>query len=246
MNGEDKVRFTIDIYGNSYKMVGTYSPKYVKQLSAYVNEHMNAVAKGNPRLDTQKVAILALVRMADEFFQLHQHLEKVENERTQSQQHMEQLRKAFELSEEKEQTKSGECRRLEEKLLALEAERERLVMEMEMASAAWAERVAEWERKYDELFQEHGQLAKEVQTVREEAAAAIAAAESQAAAAAAAASVEAKQAVQPAAGADSLNKAPESLEEETLESKYKRLQEEYVKLQNEFNEWIELTMSETQ
>ncbi|WP_274363428.1 cell division protein ZapA [Paenibacillus thermotolerans] len=245
MNGEDKVRLTIDIFGNSYKMVGTYSPKYVKQLSAYVNEHMNAVSKGNPRLDTQKVAILALVRMADEFFQLHQHLEKVENERAQSQQHMEQLRKAFELSEEKEQTKSGECRRLEEQLQALEAERERLAMEMEMASAAWAERVAEWERKYEELFREHGELAKAVETARQEAAAAIAAAESQAAAAAAA-EAEAKQAVQQTAGSDLLDAAPDSLEEETLEAKYKRLQEEYVKLQNEFNEWIELTMSEPQ
>lgn len=239
MNGEDKVRLTVDIFGNTYKMVGSFSQKYVKQLSAYVNEHMAAIAKSNPRLDTQKVAILALVQMADEYFRLQQQLDNVENERAQSKQHMEQLRKAFELSEEKEQTKSGECRRLEQQVKALEEDRGRLALEMEMAGAAWAERVAEWEMKYERLSKERNQLVRELQDAREEAAASIAAA----------AQRNVEQEVKEAAPSRSVAEIPAaelSPEEESLAEKYKRLQDEYVKLQNEFNEWIQLTMSETQ
>jgi hypothetical protein len=35
-------------------------------------------------------------------------------------------------------------------------------------------------------------------------------------------------------------------EDATLAEKYRKLQEEYAKLQTEFNEWIQLTQSETQ
>jgi cell division protein ZapA (FtsZ GTPase activity inhibitor) len=239
MNGEDKVRLTVDIFGSTYKMVGTFSEKYMKQLSAFVNEHMNAIAKSNPRLDTQKVAILALVHMADDYFQLRQQLEQAEKERAQTKQHIEELRKAFELSEEKERTKSSECRRLEEKVAALEEERNRLAQETEMASAAWAERVMEWEIKYEELSKERDRLVQEVEVAREVAAASLAAAANAEVIAEEAAQAHSKR-------ADESATAVIREEDMTLLEKYNKLQEEYLKLQNEFNEWIQLTQSGTQ
>ncbi|WP_199615595.1 cell division protein ZapA [Paenibacillus alkalitolerans] len=238
MNGEDKVRLTVDIFGNSYKMVGSFSEKYMKQISTYVNEHMNAIAKSNPRLDTQKVAILALVHMADDYYQLRQQLDQVEAERAQTKQHIEELRKAFELSEEKERTKSAECLRLEERAAKLEEELARLARENELASAAWAERVMEWEIKYEELAKDRERLVLEAAAAREEAAASLGAANR------GPADTKEPAEEQPQV----VVTAPSELspDDATLLEKYNKLQEEYLKLQNEFNEWIQLTQSETQ
>ncbi|HZG76414.1 MAG TPA: cell division protein ZapA, partial [Paenibacillus sp.] len=118
---EDKIRTTIDIFGTTYKMVGTFSQSYMKRISAYVNENMESIAKGNPRLDSQKVAVLALIQMADEYFRLQAKWDAFEGEFSQSKQRIEELRKAFELTEEKERGQSALAAQLQARIGELEA-----------------------------------------------------------------------------------------------------------------------------
>jgi len=247
MMPEDKIRTTVDIFGTTYKMVGTFSQTYMKRISAYVNENMESIAKANPRLDSQKVAVLALISMADEFFRLQAKWDAYESEHSQSKQRIEELRKAFELTEEKERGMSGQVAKLQQRIDALSAENERLVEEAELASMSWAERVAEWEAKYNAAASAsastiaalESRIAElEAERVRRE----------EALAASEAASAEERKAEGPAAPAPAAPSAAAGDEpaDPSLLEKYHKLQEEYAKLQTEFNEWIQLTQSETQ
>jgi cell division protein ZapA (FtsZ GTPase activity inhibitor) len=237
---DDKVRTTVDIFGTTYKMVGTFSQAYMKRIAAYVNDNMETIAKSNPRLDTQKVAVLALFSMADEYFQLRGQWDAMENERTHSKQHIEELRKAFELTEEKERGKSNEVRLLMERIERLEEENVRIGEEADMASMSWAERVEELETKYAQaaeaakateamLHARVNELASELEATRQ----------------------HKEDAVEPTPKAPQIADEPAAPIEQvtadpTLAEKYRKLQEEYNKLQIEFNEWIQLTQSETQ
>ncbi|OAB46048.1 cell division protein ZapA [Paenibacillus glacialis] len=68
MNIPDRNRVTVEIYGTSYKLVGS-SSDYMKKIAQYVDERMNAVSKNHTRLDTPKIAVLAAVHMAEEAIQ---------------------------------------------------------------------------------------------------------------------------------------------------------------------------------
>jgi len=158
MHPEEKIRTTIDIFGTTYKMVGTYSQSYMKRISAYVNENMESIAKSNPRLDFQKVAVLALIQMADEHFRLQAQWNAFESEHSQSKQRIEELRKAFELTEEKERGQSALVAQLQERIDALEAENARLADEKERGASALA---AQLQERIDALEAENLRLAEE-------------------------------------------------------------------------------------
>lgn len=241
---DDKVRTTVEIFGTTYKMVGTFSQAYMKRIAAYVNDNMETIAKSNPRLDTQKVAVLALFNMADEYFQLRGQWDAMEHERTHSKQHIEELRKAFELTEEKERGKSNEVRLLMERIERLEQENVRIGEEADMASISWAERVEEWETKYREAAESakanEAMLQARVNELTLQLEAAAQHHEAAASAETAAPASQAQATQEPTAPQE------QGAIDLTLAEKYEKLQEEYNKLQIEFNEWIQLTQSETQ
>lgn len=66
----EKTTVTVDIYGNQFKLTGHSNPDYIKRVAAFVNETMNKLAKGYPRLDLSKIAVLAAVHLAEEVFRL--------------------------------------------------------------------------------------------------------------------------------------------------------------------------------
>ncbi|MED4609934.1 cell division protein ZapA, partial [Paenibacillus validus] len=80
MNGEDKVRMTVDIYGSQYKLVSKSSPSYIKRVVAVVNDQMHRIAAGSPRLDLPKIAVLAAVNMADEWTRMQQEVEAAQEQ----------------------------------------------------------------------------------------------------------------------------------------------------------------------
>ncbi|GAC1627534.1 MAG: cell division protein ZapA [Candidatus Acidiferrum sp.] len=56
----------VQIFGQSYP-IGTELPQeYVQKLAAYVDEKMHAIAEATGTVDTQKVAVLAALAIADE------------------------------------------------------------------------------------------------------------------------------------------------------------------------------------
>jgi cell division protein ZapA (FtsZ GTPase activity inhibitor) len=75
---EEKTRITVDIYGNSYKLMASQtSTAYMKSVADLVNDQMFRIAKTFPRLDSQRIAVLASVNMADENLRLKERIEEL-------------------------------------------------------------------------------------------------------------------------------------------------------------------------
>ena len=62
MSGPVKVQ----IFGQAYSIAGDLDPAYVQKLAALVDEKMHAIADATGTVDTQKVAVLAALSIADE------------------------------------------------------------------------------------------------------------------------------------------------------------------------------------
>ena len=58
----------VEIHGHRYPIRSGLAPDYVGQLAAYVDEKMRLAARESPAGDTLKVAVLAALNIADEFF----------------------------------------------------------------------------------------------------------------------------------------------------------------------------------
>lgn len=68
----------IEIYDQSYNLSADQDETYVKELAAFVDSKMRAVADATHTVDSVKVAVLAAVNIADELFTLRQRQEKLE------------------------------------------------------------------------------------------------------------------------------------------------------------------------
>ena len=62
--------FKVQIFGQVYPIQGDLDEGYVQKLAAYVDEKMRAIVEMTPTVDTQKVAILAALAIADELHSL--------------------------------------------------------------------------------------------------------------------------------------------------------------------------------
>jgi cell division protein ZapA len=56
----------VQIFGQSYTIVGDLEEAYVLQLAAYVDAKMQAITGMTSTVDTQKAAVLAALAIADE------------------------------------------------------------------------------------------------------------------------------------------------------------------------------------
>jgi cell division protein ZapA len=56
----------VEIFGQTYSIQGDLDQAYVQKLAKYVDEKMNAIADVTRTVDTQKVAVLAALAIADE------------------------------------------------------------------------------------------------------------------------------------------------------------------------------------
>lgn len=56
----------VQILGQTYSIHGELEPAYVQTLAAYVDEKMHAISNATATVDTQKVAVLAALAIADE------------------------------------------------------------------------------------------------------------------------------------------------------------------------------------
>jgi cell division protein ZapA len=69
-------RIEIEIFGNTYKILGDEEPEYMKKISEYVDKKMKAITKKSDTVSTSKIAILAALHIADELFKLKELGEK--------------------------------------------------------------------------------------------------------------------------------------------------------------------------
>jgi cell division protein ZapA len=56
----------VQIFGQTYAIRGELDEEYVQKLAAYVDEKMRAIADATATVDTQKLAVLAALAIADE------------------------------------------------------------------------------------------------------------------------------------------------------------------------------------
>lgn len=77
MNEDHKNRISVTIYGRQYKIVGNASSNYIRMVADYIDEKMMSISDGNPRLDSSKIAVLAAVNIADEYFKLKQEYDEL-------------------------------------------------------------------------------------------------------------------------------------------------------------------------
>ena len=59
---------TVEIHGQRYPIKSTLDAAYVAELAGYVDEKMRLALKECPSGDTLKVAVLAALNIADEYF----------------------------------------------------------------------------------------------------------------------------------------------------------------------------------
>ena len=59
---------TVEIHGQRYPIKSSLDATYVAELAAYVDEKMHMALKETPAGDTLKVAVLAALNIADEYF----------------------------------------------------------------------------------------------------------------------------------------------------------------------------------
>ena len=56
----------VQIFGQTYSIQGDLDARYVQRLAKYVDEKMQAIADATGAVDTQKIAVLAALAVADE------------------------------------------------------------------------------------------------------------------------------------------------------------------------------------
>jgi cell division protein ZapA len=68
----------IEIYDQSYNVSAEQNEEYLKELAAYVDGKMRAVAEATRTVDSLKVAVLAALNIADEMFTLRGRQQEIE------------------------------------------------------------------------------------------------------------------------------------------------------------------------
>lgn len=61
---------TVEIHGQQYPIRSGLDPAYVAELAKYVDEKMQLALRESPAGDTLKLAILAALNIADEYFRV--------------------------------------------------------------------------------------------------------------------------------------------------------------------------------
>lgn len=80
MADEQKTRIAVEIYGQTYNMVGTETSSYMRQVESMVDDKMREISERNPSLDTAKIAVLAAVNSVHDYLKLKEQVEQMEEE----------------------------------------------------------------------------------------------------------------------------------------------------------------------
>jgi len=76
---EENNSIRVEIYDESYHLRGT-DPVYIQRLADVVDAKMRAVAQHTSTVDSLRVAVLAALNIADEYYQLKRKYEGIESQ----------------------------------------------------------------------------------------------------------------------------------------------------------------------
>jgi cell division protein ZapA len=80
LTDEQKTRIAVDIYGQTYKMVGTETSSHMRLVASMVDDKMREISKHNPALDSAKIAVLTAVNTIHDYLKLKERVEQMEEE----------------------------------------------------------------------------------------------------------------------------------------------------------------------
>lgn len=77
---QHKNRISVDIYGQSYKMIGSETSGHMRLVASMVDDKMREINSHNPSLDSAKLAVLTAVNSVHEYVKLKEQVELLEVE----------------------------------------------------------------------------------------------------------------------------------------------------------------------
>ena len=80
MSEQHKIRVSVDIYGQTYKMVGSETSGHMRLVASMVDDKMREIYSHNPSLDSAKLAVLTAVNTVHENIKLKEQVEQMEEE----------------------------------------------------------------------------------------------------------------------------------------------------------------------
>ena len=80
MSEQHKIRVSVDIYGQTYKMVGSETSGHMRLVASMVDDKMREINSHNPSLDSAKLAVLTAINTVHEYVKLKEQVEQLEEE----------------------------------------------------------------------------------------------------------------------------------------------------------------------
>ena len=67
MSEQHKIRVSVDIYGQTYKMVGSETSGHMRLVASMVDDKMREINSHSPSLDSAKLAVLTAINTVHEY-----------------------------------------------------------------------------------------------------------------------------------------------------------------------------------
>lgn len=80
MADKKKARVTVEIYGQTYTVVGTEPSSHVRYVASLVDEKMREISKHNRHLDSKKIAVLTAVNSVNEYLKMRDRVKELEED----------------------------------------------------------------------------------------------------------------------------------------------------------------------
>ena len=77
---QQKNKISVEIYGQTYKIVGTESMGHMRLVASIVDDKMREISVHNPTLDNAKLAVLTAVNTVHELLKLKEQVEALEEQ----------------------------------------------------------------------------------------------------------------------------------------------------------------------
>ncbi|MEK4686836.1 cell division protein ZapA [Bacillus sp. FSL M8-0256] len=78
MSDGGKTKTTVEIYGQSYTIIGQETKIHMRHVASIVDDKMREINEKNPYLDINKLAVLTAVNVVHDYLKLKEQYEKLE------------------------------------------------------------------------------------------------------------------------------------------------------------------------
>lgn len=78
MSDGGKTKTTVEIYGQSYTIIGQETKVHMRHVASIVDDKMREINEKNPYLDINKLAVLTAVNVVHDYLKLKEQYEKLE------------------------------------------------------------------------------------------------------------------------------------------------------------------------